>query len=346
MKRSILSVLCVALLLTILCACGNGGATEPISTEPPAKGGTLYIKVNPEIAVSYDADGKVVAVSAVTDDAKEIVDSYQDFVGKECTQVVTELVTKIGEAGYLSADDENVVVTISVEEGAEAPSEAFAEEVSQQVQNVITENHWQGTVMVETGDTEPTVEENVAPTEEPTVAPATDPTLPGSVPENAQKQENGTYVLTEQVNLNDQAVESDPYYIRTTIFNVDGQPVSQDRVTVETGVLNRQIAWEYDEAGLCIARNEIHYFSTGDIKRQYREEYDSVGRIIYAIEYDKDGTASETVSYAYYDNGNMKTEEKIMANGICVSRKEYYESGEMSSNSTFFEDGTPQSQCH
>ena len=83
----------ILLALSIFCACvacgkkpdANDSSSVPSSTvsEPSSDvaidetgGGVLYLKVNPEIAIHFNAHGAVTKVIAHNDDAKAIVDQY------------------------------------------------------------------------------------------------------------------------------------------------------------------------------------------------------------------------------------------------------------------------------
>ena len=123
-KRLLCLILAVAMLLCTMAGCS--AATSTSSAAP--KGGTLYITVNPVIAITYDASGSVVSVTAVSKDAEAIVNEYRDYVGKECTQVVTTIVEKIGNAGYL---DKAVDIQITFEDDSGLPEADFTEKLVQ-----------------------------------------------------------------------------------------------------------------------------------------------------------------------------------------------------------------------
>ena len=322
MKKTMISVLITVLLFAFFTGC----AAEPVPTPPQLKGGTLYITVNPVIAVTYDENGNVTEVAAVTEDAKSIVESYQNFVGKDCTQVVSELVTKIGEAGYLSEDSEDVTITITLEEGSGVPSEDFVAVVEQTVQDVVTDNHWQGSVTVEdpsvsvedptepSGDptgpattptapgaeatepstvpttpgvepTEPTTpgvdptEPSTAPTtpEEDPTDPSTEPTVaepavPGTVPEGAKEQADGTYLLTEELdNSGNPATGAKAVSVRSTVYSADGMLLRQETVGKESGKAESLLTWEYDGDGVLAYTTSTQY--TDGTKRFYEELY-------------------------------------------------------------------------
>lgn len=345
MKKTVISLLIAALLAAVLAGCG--APAEP--TAPQPRGGTLYITVNPEIAVTYDADGTVISVAAVTEDAKDIVDAYRDYVGKECTQVVTELVTKIGEAGYISEDSEDVVISISFEKESGVPDEGFVKEIEQQVQTVVTDNNWQGTVTVEEPEpiTAPTQQPAAAPTEAPK-PPETDPmpteeapTDPPPTTEPPTEAPTGPRIVTDYTDLqgNPVAGEEECYYIRTTTYDACGNPVSQESVTKKTGDIASLATWEYSDGNL-VSYEYVRYFSTGAVREHYLETYDTAGLVLQKTNYQDDGTVSGATVYSYDDNGSKIAEEERNADGITVSRNEYTPEGVLISGSTFFDDGT------
>ena len=340
MKKPVIFLLITALVAALLSGC----VTQPEPTAPQARGGTLYITVNPEIAVTYDADGAVVSVTAVTEDAKDIVDAYRDYVGKECTQVVTELVTKIGEAGYISEDSEDVVISISFEKESGVPDESFVKEMEQQLQTVVADNNWQGTVTVK----EP--EPIAAPTEQPTAAPTEAPTQPPTEPPAPTETESteptvpaGPRVVTDYTDLQGNIVagEEECYYIRATEYDASNNPVSQELITKETGALAARSSWEYGDGNICIAYEYVRYFSTGAVREHYVETYDAAGLPLQRTNYQDDGAVSDTVVYSYDDNGNRVLEEGRRADGTIMSKKEYSAEGILLSDTSYFDDGAP-----
>ena len=74
---SSLAVLAAALLT----GCGDA----PQAGSVPA--GTLTLRVNQEIQIAYDEEGKVLSLTGENGDGKEIVAAYPDYIGKDC-QVV------------------------------------------------------------------------------------------------------------------------------------------------------------------------------------------------------------------------------------------------------------------
>ena len=66
--------------------------------------GILTLSVNPEIQIEYNRDGKVTALTGRNDDGKGIVEAYPDYIGKDCEDVLKDLIVEINEAGYFVDD--------------------------------------------------------------------------------------------------------------------------------------------------------------------------------------------------------------------------------------------------
>ena len=158
----------ILLALSIFCACvacgkkpdANDSSSVPSSTvsEPSSDvaidetgGGVLYLKVNPEIAIHFNAHGEVTKVIAHNDDAKAIVDQYLNYKGKPCKTVVGELVVEIGKAGYFVEDVEHSQnqITIEIEGDFELPEETFLEDVEQEVRDCVDKHKWDCPIKVE-----------------------------------------------------------------------------------------------------------------------------------------------------------------------------------------------------
>ncbi|MDE7319621.1 MAG: hypothetical protein K2N46_07810 [Lachnospiraceae bacterium] len=107
--------------------------------EVQESGGILVLKVNPEIAVEYDENGRVTAVNGRNEDGRKIVESYQDYIGKECHEVVEDLVGLIHEAGYFveEVEGESRKITIEIETGSILPEEGFVDEIVTGVQTYV-----------------------------------------------------------------------------------------------------------------------------------------------------------------------------------------------------------------
>ena len=98
---------------------------EPGTGDAP--GGVISVRVNPEIAVTYDEQGLVTMVDGRNDDGKTIAADFTEYEGKECRQVICDLVAKIDGAGYLVEETEGKgrQITLEIEAGSILPSENF-----------------------------------------------------------------------------------------------------------------------------------------------------------------------------------------------------------------------------
>lgn len=156
-RRSMMRKMALAGILTLgmglLAGCGAGTGTKTgngteTGTELAAQeavslaeGGMLILKVNPEIAVEYDAKGRVTSIRGVNQDGKDIVAGYADYVGKECREVVGDLVKEIHDAGYFVEEVEgrNKKITIEIETGSVLPDEQFLEEIVTDIQQYVAD---------------------------------------------------------------------------------------------------------------------------------------------------------------------------------------------------------------
>ncbi len=136
-----------AALVAALGGCGaapnamqQGTATEDaaqIATAEPA--GVLLLSVNPEIEIEYDERGLVTEVEGVNEEGRGIAAGYSGFEGRECREVVSELVTEIYESGHfnrtIDGHDRNVVVKL--EQGSEYPGDEFLNGIESEVRTTV-----------------------------------------------------------------------------------------------------------------------------------------------------------------------------------------------------------------
>ena len=140
LKRTFAIGAATILSVSLFTGCGqtkNGNSEENRSVKKIA--GTILLSVNPEIEVNYDYDGNVVKIEGMNDDGKSTVEKYSDYAGKECDEVVSELVEEIYEAGYfeqkVGGREKNIV--LKLEEGSEYPNAEFLETVAQGVRDAV-----------------------------------------------------------------------------------------------------------------------------------------------------------------------------------------------------------------
>mgnify|MGYP005757619447 CR=1 FL=1 len=156
-RTFLVTVSSLALLSTaLLTGCGSQQtaadnsiqtSTEEIAAEAPAEAGStalaetgiLVLSVNPEIQIDYDKEGVVTAITGRNEDGKKIAEASQDEIGKNCDEVLKNLITEIHSAGYFVEDidghQKNIVVQI--EPGSVLPSDDFLENMSASTQNAV-----------------------------------------------------------------------------------------------------------------------------------------------------------------------------------------------------------------
>ena len=156
-RTFLVTVSSLALLSTaLLTGCGSQQtaadnsiqtSTEEIAAEAPAEAGStalaetgiLVLSVNPEIQIDYDKEGVVTAITGRNEDGKRIAEASQDEIGKNCDEVLKNLITEIHSAGYFVEDidghQKNIVVQI--EPGSVLPSDDFLENMSASTQNAV-----------------------------------------------------------------------------------------------------------------------------------------------------------------------------------------------------------------
>lgn len=144
MKKNTRSILAIAMALILSLALFTGCGAANTSGIALASGGTLFLKVNPEIAVHYDTDGNVTSVESRNADAEKLLASYTGFEGKSTRDVVAELVTVIGEAGYFveEIEGERRQITIEIEPGSSLPNDTFLDDVANQVRAAVNAHDW------------------------------------------------------------------------------------------------------------------------------------------------------------------------------------------------------------
>ena len=156
-RTFLVTVSSLALLSTaLLTGCGSQqtaadnsiqASTEEITAEAPAETGSaalaetgiLVLSVNPEIQIDYDKEGVVTTITGRNEDGKKIAEASQDEIGKNCDEVLKNLITEIHSAGYFVEDidghQKNIVVQI--EPGSVLPSDDFLENMSASTQSAV-----------------------------------------------------------------------------------------------------------------------------------------------------------------------------------------------------------------
>ena len=79
----------------------------------------------------------VLEIEGANDDGKTVVTGYEGYKGKECSEVVNELVHKIYENGYFEKQLDGHVknIVVKLEDGSICPGDDFLEEVADGVRS-------------------------------------------------------------------------------------------------------------------------------------------------------------------------------------------------------------------
>ena len=150
----------LALTLTAalaLTACGNQSASAaqasaaaptaaptaaPAATPATAQtavAGTVLLSVNPEIEMDYDDGGRVLALRSCNADGQAVLDGYEGYAGRPCSEVAGELVGRINAGGYfdetIAGQEKNIV--LKLEQGSAQPDDTFLTEMEQAIRTTV-----------------------------------------------------------------------------------------------------------------------------------------------------------------------------------------------------------------
>ena len=159
-KKTLITTLVAALTLSlftgVMTGCGSRSAQGNVNlaqeaVQEQAEGGVISVKVNPEIAVSYDEQGLVTKIEGRNDDGKTIAADYTEYEGKDCRQVIYDLVAKIDGAGYFveETEGEGRQITLEIEAGSILPSENFLSNIVAGIQEYTGSKNLNASVAVD-----------------------------------------------------------------------------------------------------------------------------------------------------------------------------------------------------
>ena len=152
-KRTILFATITTLVLTIF-ATGCTQSTTGNVSMPEA--GQIVLSVNPEIAVHYNKEGLVTKIEGINNDGNIIVSGVNNYIGRNCREVVTDLVKEINESGYFVVDENGVYnnITIHVVPGSHIPNSKFLDHIADDVRQTVNAMNLNTTVAVHNGETD------------------------------------------------------------------------------------------------------------------------------------------------------------------------------------------------
>ena len=186
-------LLCAALLMG--CA-GAPTAAQPSAREAaPAElsaqavpqqtaGGVLMLRINPEIALHYDGSSRITKLEGRNRDGVALLQGYTGYQGKDTTEVLSELVDLLGQAGYFveEADGSARKIVLELDAGSQVPSNTFLQDMAAHVEQCVQDQNWVGYKEYEYDALQP-VSQPAAPAAEPIPAPTeSTPTEPVPAP--------------------------------------------------------------------------------------------------------------------------------------------------------------------
>lgn len=107
-------------------------------------GGVLCLKVNPEIALHYDANGKIVRLEGRNEDGCRILEEFADCAGKDVEPVLEDLIAAIGKAGYFveEVNGEQQKIVLELDPGSCVPHEQFLQNMATCVKDCVERRCW------------------------------------------------------------------------------------------------------------------------------------------------------------------------------------------------------------
>ena len=119
---------------------------EQLAAEPVAAGGVLRLKINPEIALHYDENGKVTKLEGQNADGVTLLKDFTGYTGKDTSLVLEELVELIGKAGYFveEADGTARRIVLELDPGSQVPHEQFLQDMARHVKTCVENKSWVG----------------------------------------------------------------------------------------------------------------------------------------------------------------------------------------------------------
>ena len=137
MRKQLTLGLILCLMVALMSGCSNE-STSAVKQNENQPSGTLVLKVNPELELTYNQEGLVTSIDGLNDDGKQISSLYTDYIGKPCTTVLSDLVGIIESEGYfVNTTDQEKMITIELSKGSYLPNEEFIYEITTAVQNTV-----------------------------------------------------------------------------------------------------------------------------------------------------------------------------------------------------------------
>lgn len=132
MKKTIALILSAVLMLGLLAGCGNEPAkqTNPV-TKNPSVAGMFVLTAGASVSINYDEDGMVLEIASASELGDDLIDGYNDYLGKACATVAKELIDAAAKEDFLNADVKNIIIKQSVR--SQLPGTNFLETIETEV---------------------------------------------------------------------------------------------------------------------------------------------------------------------------------------------------------------------
>lgn len=132
--KKLLAILMAAAMVLCLLACGNEPAEQTGSQDgealsDPRVYGMLVFSTDASVSINYDSEGLVLGLEGNNAEGIVLVENYEDYLGKSCSDVVTELMNKSAEYATVT---QNVIVKQSY--GSALPGTNFLENIVSEAQ--------------------------------------------------------------------------------------------------------------------------------------------------------------------------------------------------------------------
>ena len=152
-KKTILFAMIMTIVLTMF-ATGCGQSAK--DNLPISEYGQIILSVNPEIAVHYNKEGLVTKIEGVNNDGKTVVSNVNDYIGRNCRDVVKDLVKQINKAGYFVVDENGTYndITIHIVPGSHIPNSRFLDNIADDVRLAASEMNLNTNIAVRNGDSD------------------------------------------------------------------------------------------------------------------------------------------------------------------------------------------------
>lgn len=134
------------MFVLLLAGCSGDNTKAGMSTlsadgQELSESGVLRLKVNPDISIHYNENGVVTEVKGENEDGVKLIENYADYIGKESSLVLEELIVLLSEAGYFVEDIESETkrIVLELEDGSQLPDGQFLEKMTTNIKEAMKE---------------------------------------------------------------------------------------------------------------------------------------------------------------------------------------------------------------